>query len=181
MQTRKILVRIIKLLGKVILGLLLVLLIAVALIHLPPVQKKITSEVSHYLSSKIDARVDIQRIKFSILGSVAIEELGVWDPHGNKIFSARKIEVRSSILDLISGDLIFDEVHIEGADGKLTQDEEGLNIQYIIDAFRPAEKQTSSTPTSTGVTLQFKKVHLEKISDNGLILVHSNFERSDTL
>ncbi len=161
MQAVKIFLRITKFLGKGILGLLLLLLTVLVLIHLPPVQKQITHKLSNYLSSKIEARAEIQRIKFSLLGDVAIEELAVWDPANNKIFTARKIEVTSNIYELVTGDLIFDEVRISGANGKLSQGEDGLNIQYIIDAFKSTKK---GPPTeSKAISLQFKRVVLEDI------------------
>lgn len=162
MQVRKIFVRSTKFLGKAILGLLLILILIIALLHLPPVQKQITRKLSTYLSSKIEARLTIERIHFSILGNVAIEELAIWDPDGQKIFSAQKIEVASSIYNLIAGDFIFDQVHIDGADVNLIQRKDGLNIQFILDAFKPKEKQapTKSNP----ITLQFKKVALENIA-----------------
>jgi hypothetical protein len=137
MQASKIVLRITKILGKAILGVLILLLIAVALIHLPPIQRQITDRVSKYLSSKIEARVDIESINFSILGNIAIADLGVWDPNNTRIFSAHKAEVSSSIYNLIKGDFIFDRVYIDGADFKLIQHKEGLNIQFILDAFRP--------------------------------------------
>jgi len=161
MQVRNILLRILKILGKGILGLLLVLLLAVALIHLPPVQKEITYKVSNYLTSKIGTKVDIHRIRFSILGTVAIEDATIRDPTDSIIFSAHKIEVSSSIYNLISGNYIFDQVHIEGADCNLIQHEEGLNIQFILDAFQPTEKRT--TTHSSPVVLGFKNVQLKNI------------------
>ena len=161
MQAPNIVLRITKFLGKAVLGLLLVLLIIVALIHLPPAQKLITHKVSHYLSSKIEARVDIQRIKFSIAGNVTIDDVSIWDPNDNKIFSAHKIEVASSIYNLIKGDFIFDHVLVEGADIKLIKHKEGLNIQFILDAFKPKEKRT--TTKSNPITLQFKDVRLQNV------------------
>src|SRR6218665_1093789 len=137
MHALKIFLRITKFLGKAILGLLLVLLTAVAAIHLPPVQEQITRKLSNYLSSKIDAKVNIHRVRFSIWGSVTIEDLTVWDPHQDKILSAHKIEVTSNIFKLATGELTFDEIHLAGIDGKLIQSKEGLNIQFIIDAFKP--------------------------------------------
>lgn len=161
MQVPKIFVRITKFLGWAILGLLLMFLIVVVLIHLPPVQKQITRKLSTYLSSKIEAKVDIQRITFSILGNVNIDDLTVWDRDNSRIFSVHKIEVESSIYNLVTGDYIFDEVLIKGVDWKLIQHKEGLNIQFIMNAFKPKEKPAS--PTTNPLTLQFKKVQLENI------------------
>jgi len=159
MQVRSTLLRIIKFLGKAILGLFLVLLIMVGLIHLPPIQKQITRSLANYLSSKLEARVDVKRITFSLLGNVIIEDLAVSDPHDKKVFSAGKIEATSNIVDLITGDLIFDEVRLSGVDWKLIQKEEGLNIQFILDAFQSKDNQ--STTQSPSINLQFNKILLE--------------------
>ncbi len=114
--------------------------------------------MSNYLSAKMEARVDIQKIGFSIWGNAAIEEIKVWDPKDNQVFSAQKIEVASSIYNLVRGDFIFDKVFIEGFDGHLIQREEGMNIQFILDVFKPTEKP--STTKSNPVTLQFKRIEL---------------------
>lgn len=160
MQVPKIFLRIAKILGKTILGLLLIFFLVLALIHLPPVQKQITRKLSTYLSSKIEAKVDIQRISFSMLGNLAIDDVTVWDTNNTQIFSVRKVEVASSIYNLITGDFIFDQVSISGATFKLTEDQEGFNIQFILDAFKPNEKKVSIQSNSI---LQFKKVHLENV------------------
>ncbi len=154
-------IRISKFLGKVVLGLLLLLFILVALIHVPSIQRKITHRLSDYLSSKIESRVEIAAIKFSLLGNVEIMGLKVSDPNNSTIVSAGKIGVTSNIFDLIGGDLIFDEVSIEGFDGHLIQGDEGLNIQFIIDAFQPKATQA---PSSKGTRLVFKRVILENIA-----------------
>ena len=163
MHALKVFIRIIKFLGKAIIFLLLILLTAITIVHLPPVQEQITRKLSNYLSSKIEASVNIKGVKLSILGNVTIEDLTVWDPHQNKIFSGHKIEGKSNIFELVTGKLIFDEIHVDGIDGRLIQSKEGLNIQFIIDAFKPAE-QPDTTTKSPGVNLKFKKVVLENIA-----------------
>jgi translocation and assembly module TamB len=160
MQVPTISVRIIKFLGRAILGFLLILLLVVALIHLPAVQKQITRKLSAYLSSKIEAKVEIQKTTFSVLGNIAINDITVWDPDNNKIFYAQKIEVATSIYNLVTGDYIFDQVHISGATIQLTQKQEGLNIQFILDAFESKEKKSTQV---SPIKLQFKQVVLENI------------------
>jgi translocation and assembly module TamB len=154
--------RITKFLGKAILALLLLVIINVAILHLPPVQKFITGKVSQYLTSKIGAPVDLERISFSVLGKVEINELIVSDPAGAQILSAHRIEVSANIYDLIMGDLTFDTVHLDRLDAKLKQSQDGLNIQFIIDAFKSKEKHTATK--SKSVALHFNTVLVENIS-----------------
>ncbi|MBL7857546.1 MAG: translocation/assembly module TamB domain-containing protein [Cyclobacteriaceae bacterium] len=144
--------------GKVILGLFIILVTAVGIIHIPLVQEHITHAVANYLSAKIDARIAIHRIKFSILGNVVIEDVTVWDPYQTRIFTVQKIEVTTHILDLLTGDFIFDTIRLAGVEGKLIQDGDGMNIQFIVAAFQsPSELQKK---TST-IKLQFNRVQLE--------------------
>lgn len=161
MQVPKIFLRITRLMLKAILILLVIVSLLLVIIHLPPVQKQVTHTLANYLSDKIDSRVDLGRISFSLLGHVIIEEIVVWDPGQRKLFSARKIEAAVRMNDLISGTLFFDEVRISGAETHLIQHENGLNIQFIIDAFKPKEKRTMAPANS--VSLLFNKILLENI------------------
>ena len=110
------------------------------------------------MSSKIQARVTLSKIEFSIFGNVGIEGLEVWDINNDKIFSTEKIEGTSNIFQIVTGDFIFDEIHITGFSGRLTQSEKGLNIQFILDAFKPKEIQSSEAGE---LHLQFKKILFE--------------------
>ncbi|HEY5917834.1 MAG TPA: hypothetical protein VIU13_10555, partial [Chryseolinea sp.] len=163
MQVRNILLLISKVLAKAIVGLLAVLLVVLLIIHIPAVQRAITPSISRYLSSRIQSRVEIESIRFSLIDNVSIKGLKVWDPESVDIFSSGTVEVTTSILSLIRGNLIFDEIRISGVSGKLIQHEQGLNIQFIIDAFQGPPSETKTT-TATSTNLQFKNVVLENIT-----------------
>jgi translocation and assembly module TamB len=160
MHPRTISLRAVKFLGKIILGFLLVIVLALAVIHLPPVQRRITAALANYLSSKMETRVEIQSIEFSLLGKVTIEDITIWSPDHTKIFSSEQIEVASAISNLVRGNLIFDKVHIAGVDFHLIQDKGQLNIQFIFDAFQSGE---ASSAKSNAVTLLFKSIQLDSI------------------
>jgi hypothetical protein len=118
--------------------------------------------LSGYFSSKLEARVDIKRINFSIMGNLSIEELMVWDPRQNKILSVREMTVTTRLSHLITGELTFEEIHVAGVDATLIRNEDGLNIQYIIDAFFKPTGDTDTT-SSTPINLRFKNILLEEI------------------
>jgi translocation and assembly module TamB len=162
MQVRNILLLTSKVLGKAIVGLLAVLLIVLLIIHIPAVQRGLTPSVADYLSSRIKSKVEIETIRFSVFGNVSIKGLKIRDPESADIFSSGDVEVSTSIFKLIRGKLIFDEIRISGVSGKLIQNEKGLNIQFIIDAFQGPPSQTTSTGTAS-TSLEFKNVILENI------------------
>jgi translocation and assembly module TamB len=154
------LLRILKFLGKALLSLLVLFILIVLLIHTPIVQQKITRKISAILSAKTEGKIDIRKIEFSILGNVAMEGLDIRDKNDTRILSADKLLLTSSLFDLLSGDYIFDEVRLEGVDGHLVQGRDGLNIQFILDAFTSTAKE--ETP-SKKITLQINKVLLKDI------------------
>jgi len=149
-----------KLLGKVILGFFIFLLILLALLHLPATQRLLTRKVSDYLSTKMHTRVDVGQIGFSIRGNLAIRQVTVFDPTDKQILSAQTIEVTSKIIDLLRGELIFDGVRLNGLNGNLSENETGLNIQFIIEAFKPKEASLSKPGK---LTLQLNSIVLEDI------------------
>ncbi len=150
-----------KILSGVLLVPLVLLLLIIGIIHLPPVQKQITIRLASYLSTKTEAKVAIELISFSLPGNVAIKNLAVTDPQNDRILSVKEIGVRASVINLIRGKLRIDEIRITGMDGKLVESEDGLNIQYILDAFRP-EAEPDSTQ-SKPVTILFNNIQLEDI------------------
>ncbi|MBP6335804.1 MAG: hypothetical protein KA444_10065, partial [Bacteroidia bacterium] len=160
MQVRNTLLVILKVLGKLFLGLIILCFILVATIHLPSVQKRITYRASNYLSKKISSKVEIQKISFSIFGKAAIEDLKIWDSDQQMIFSSGKIELSTNILDLLSGDFLFNRIHISNVHCHLTRDDKGLNIQFIIDAFQPKEDKVG---TSNEVVVRFNTILLENV------------------
>lgn len=153
--------RISKFLGKAILGLVLVLVIVVALLHLPAIQRHIAPWLSNYLSSKFGTRVEIGSVYFSWLGRLRVGELVVWDVKNQKVLSAHKIEVVSDIRDIISGKYVVDTLHLVDINFHLIENKDGWNIQPILDAFRGSGKKNTSP--SAPVILQANTILLENV------------------
>ncbi len=162
MPARKTFLRMIKFLGKALLGLMVLLLLLIFLIHLTSVQQKIAHRLSVFLSSKTKGRVEIDHLEFSLSGNVTIQGLRVWDPDSNQILSAGTITVKSDIFNLLSGDYLFDELQMEEVSGKLMQGEKGLNINFLLDAFASTEVLPKDTTTSPS-TFHFNHVLLKNI------------------
>ena len=184
MQSRNKLVRTLKFLGKAVIGLLLFLAFLIFLVHLPLVQNRVTKRLTTYLSTEMKGKVSIRRMEFSIFGSLTIKDAEVWDPGEGKIFDVELIKLKTNLYDVFSGRFIFDEIYIKGLNGHLTQNEEGLNIQFIIDAF---QSDLPKDTTVKGLKLDFEKVKLEDIAFDYIstiegIALHAkldNFESTD--
>jgi len=149
---------------KVALGFLLLVLVLLLLVHTPPIQKRITAKVSSYLSATTRGKVDIEEIRFSLWGEIVVKGFVVIDPEGNSLLSAQKLAVRPDIMLLLSGNLAFADVDMAGVNFHLLNTTEGLNIQFIIDAFTPKERPPSSDKKKFSIQVtrvNFENVHFE--------------------
>ena len=168
---KAILRRILFLFSKVILGLILLSFVLLLILHSPPVQKLITAKVSRYLSATTRAKVDIEEIRFSLWGALVVNGLEVDDPEGNSLLTAQKLAVRPNIMLLLSGNLTFTDVDMADVNFHLINTAEGLNIQFIIDAFQPAERPPPSDEKK--ISIQVTRVNFENL--------HFQYSRIDSL
>ncbi len=146
MQVKSKKVRILKFLGKSILGLLIGLLGLILLLHLPGIQRYITQQIPEYLSEKIGVKVELQKLSFSVLGCVQMHGLKIWDPKDEMILSIDSFDLTTNFLDILSGDFHFKKVKLRGVYGYMTQEQnEIFNIQFILDAFSGTEKSALSS------------------------------------
>mgnify|MGYP003487632434 FL=1 len=136
MRARQRILKVLKLLGKAILGLLLLLFITILLLHVPAVQKIITQKAAGFLSAKTQATVAIERIRFSLRGNLLIEGVNVQDTAHHEILSIGSMEASANIFDLLKGKYIIDQISMKDVRAQLIENEQGLNIQFILDAFQ---------------------------------------------
>ena len=134
---RRILKRLLILSSKIVLGFLCLILLLLLLVHTTPFQKWITTKASNYLSATTKAEVSVEEISFSLLGEFAVEGLNLSEPGGSVLLTANKIGVTPNIISLLSGNLVISNVEVVGLKGHLINTEDGLNIQFIIDALEP--------------------------------------------
>ncbi len=160
MQAKKSLTRILKVLGKAVVGLVILMLLLILLMHVPAVQQSITRKVSGYLSTKLKSKVEIEEMRFSILGHVSVKELRLEDPLQQEILSIGEVKLDVPPREWLSGKMIFNEVLLSDVRANLTQDAEGLNIDFILNAFG---SPTPSDTTPTDLRLQFRQVTLKNV------------------
>lgn len=161
MRAKPIIIKVLKFLGKALLGLLLLLFVTILLIHVPAVQKQVTRKVESYLSERTKSNVTIDRIRFSLLGTLVIEGAKLQDGAKKEIISIGRMEAKSNILELLKGQYNIKQISISDVQAYLIEDDKGLNIQLILDAFQSKEKKDT---TSREVNIHFNSVELKNIS-----------------
>ncbi len=161
MHVKPTILRVLKLLGKAFLGLLLLLFITILLVHVPAIQKQVTRKLERYLSARTKSNVAIDRIRFSLFGELVIEGVKLQDGTKQEIITIGRLEAKSNILDLLKGQYNIKQISISDVRAYLIEDDKGLNIQLILDAFK--SKELKDTP-SKEVNIHFNKVALNNIS-----------------
>lgn len=129
-----------------------------------PVQKIIAGWLSSELTEKTNGKVEIERIGISFTGKLIIENMRFCDPEGDCFFNLEHLMANVGIMDLLRGNIHFSETLITNLEAKLRQEEDGLNIKFIIDAFskQSAESITQNTDPQP-FSISFEDIDLNNI------------------
>lgn len=125
-------------LGVVGLYLLLYLLVTV-----PAVQRFVTNLTAKELSSFLGGKVEIEEIEIFPFNEVIIHDVRIDSPDGKRVAKIETLGTRLNLYRLVSsGKFEFGYAEIIGLDAAINQPSENapLNIQFIIDAFAPKDK-----------------------------------------
>ncbi len=185
MDTREILIvvnkkqsrtkKVIKIVARVLLGLLLLLLISGILLTLPAVQTRI----AHYFTEKINrdfkTRISVDKVAFTVFGGVKLRNVLIQDHHTDTLIYAGKIQ--TNILDfakLTNGDLLFGKLKVDKMFFNLKQykHEKDTNLDNFIALFN------SGKPSSKQFLMKASKVY---ITDSRFTMMDGNTETEKTI
>ncbi len=128
-----------------VIGILLLLYIGLSL---PPVQNLIRERAVKELSAFLGTKVEIEEVQFTPFNQVVVKNLTVCDRSDRKALQVERVGAGMALWRLITkGDMIFTHAELIGMRASIIQDRQGepVNIQFIIDAFKP--KDPSKPPT----------------------------------
>lgn len=112
------------------------------------VQNKIRTVVEKELSDYIGSRVEIGQVQISPFNVVVVKDMTVWDKDGVVALKIHRAGAGISLWRLVRDRrLDFSHAELVGLKGNIYQKYKGapLNIQYIIDAFKPKDKNKPPT------------------------------------
>lgn len=158
-------------------GLFLLLYMA---LWLPAVRGVVRDEAVKQLSSLMGTKVSIDEVAIYPFNQVELYGVKVPDPDGRRCVTAEKIGAGISLWSLLrKGDIVITYAEIIGLDAEIWQPapDRPLNIQFLIDAFKP--KQKNKPPTKfdlrlhsivmRGCKVSFDKLWLPRKADKSLI------------
>ncbi len=116
---------------------------AYVLISLPPVQEKIKGIAEKELSIYLGTRIKIGRLSISPFNEVHLRRVEIPDPEGRSCLTVGELGAALNLWNFFStGRLEFAFGEVIGLDAHVWQQAEGapLNIQFLIDALKPKDK-----------------------------------------
>lgn len=133
-----------KLFGKIILGIFIVLILVVLFIRSPWGQNIIVDRLISYISNKTQTIIEVDRIFISFSGDINMEGLYLEDQQGDTLIYSELLEADISLMPLIKREKFsLNSLKWEGVRANITRTDsiEGFNYQFLLDAF--VKKDTS--------------------------------------
>ncbi|MGY0391156.1 translocation/assembly module TamB domain-containing protein [Bizionia sp. KMM 8389] len=144
--------KVLKIIGKIVLGLLLLLFLVLLFIRSPWGQDIIVTKAVSYLSNKTQTKVAVEKLFITFDGDILLKELYLEDPKGDTLIYSKKLEANVPLWALIQGSGIgVDGLEWEGVRANITRKDSitGFNFQFIIDAFASEDSTQVETDTTT--------------------------------
>ena len=135
---KKLVVRIIKILGGIVASLFVLIIAAGLLLNTQSIQQKMLAYATNTLQEKLQTRVEIDSISINFLTfDVNLMGLDVEDLQQRKMLQADLLSVNVDLWALIGRKIKISDAEIEGVRARLYQPEDSAaNYQFVLDAFK---------------------------------------------
>ena len=131
----------------IIIGLLLVIIILVVVwLQTSWGKDFVRNKVAIFLQGKFGSSVIIGKLDYSIPYWVRLDKVILIDKQKDTLLYGESIKVNINMIELIAGKIVIPEIYLKDIRANVNRKpgESSFNYQYIIDAFAPAKKDTSS-------------------------------------
>jgi len=167
--------KIIKLLLKIIIGIVvlavLLLVTATLLLNTQSVQDDLAKYATEQLELKLGTRVKIDKASVNLFTQkVNLEGLEVEDQQHRKMLELGRLLVDVNLTKLITKQVVIEEVLLEGVKAKLYKPQDGpANYQFMIDAFKKdstqkeVKKEEKDSTQKSDMTLDVNMVAIKDI------------------
>ncbi|HXB08050.1 MAG TPA: AsmA family protein, partial [Puia sp.] len=166
--------RLVRILGRTLLTLLIILVLIFFLIQTPFIQDIARNKAETYLSRKLKVPVRIGRLDISLFRSVTLKDIFIPDPNKDTLLAAGEVHVRLRMLGLLHNNLDIEEIDLKDITAHILRrspTDTAFNYQFIIDAF--TNPHPGPPDTTKGSPLH--------IGMNILLLDNIHFVYADTL
>ena len=116
----------------------------VVLLHVPPVQAFIGSQVAQALSEKFGTEVSVGEVDLGFFNRIIVDDVNMLDQHGDSMIYASRLSAKIDLLPLKEGKISVSSAQLFGLNANLyKQDAKSeANFQFVLDSL--ASKDTTS-------------------------------------
>ncbi|MUP45734.1 translocation/assembly module TamB [Gramella sp. BOM4] len=151
-KTGKIFLKILKILGKILLGILILLLVIIIFIRTPWGQNFIKDRLISNIEKKTNAQIDLDRIFIGFDGDISLEGLYIEEPNGDTLVYAKSISADIPLWPLIKGSgFNLNELQANTLKARIIRQDsiKGFNYEFLLNAFGSADTTQTTTPADT--------------------------------
>ncbi|MEM1214938.1 MAG: translocation/assembly module TamB domain-containing protein, partial [Bacteroidota bacterium] len=128
-----------KIVGYLLIGIILLLFIALLALHTRPVQSWVSQQATVRLSEMLDTEVKVGGFGVLIPSLVSLEDVSVKTPTGEPLVSFEQLGVGVRMWQLLQQRVVLDEVTLQGLAAEVYVSDSSSNYQFILDAFAPQD------------------------------------------
>lgn len=146
---KKIVRRVLKIFGRILLVVGLLVVVLILLIRSPYIQGIIVGKLTSYVSDKTDTAVSIDRLFVTFRGNLYLEGLFVADQRGDTLVYSNKLETGLELIPYLrSNKIAISRLEWDGLRANIQRDNEGkFNFDFLLNAF--AGNSNTDTLSST--------------------------------
>ena len=145
-----------KLLGKIILGVLLLFFILVLVVRTPWAQNFIVSKVTNYISDKTNTKVEVDKLYLTFSGDIQVENVFLEDKKGDTLFYTKSLQADIPIYPIIfKNSLSIDSVISDGVVAHISRDSnpDEFNFTFLIDVLTTPTDTTAATSEPMDISI----------------------------
>ncbi len=157
------LLKILKFLGKVLLGILILFFLIVLFVRSPWGQNIIVNKVTSIVSEKTDTKVEIEKLFITFSGDILLKGLYLEDKKGDTLVYSKLLKADVPIWPIVRGNgIAIDDLEWSGVRANVIREDSlsGFNYQFLIDAFVSTDTTTTVPADTTALDIQIGDVRL---------------------
>lgn len=161
-KSKKKIITILKRIGKIVLGLLVLFLILVLVIRTPWAQNLIVTKITNYVSQKTNTKVEIENLFITFTGDIKADHIYLEDTKGDTLLYSSSLEADIPIYPILfKNKLSIDEVFSNGVVANISRgtNAEKFNFSFLIDALT-TPTDTTNTTNAAPIGISIGDLHL---------------------
>ena len=158
--------RILKIVGGMAVGAVVLIGGATLLLNTESVQNKLLNKAVELLSQKLETHVEIDSISFNVFTQdISLFKIKIEDREKREMLKVKKVTVELELLRLLQNKIVIKHAEMESAKALLLKPskEEPANYQFVIDAFKKPKDKDKTKKSKSKMDLDISALSLKDI------------------